>query len=179
MRPNHRSPAVVVVAMALLCGAAAASCSPPPPQDGGTDASPGDGAVTTDGGGDAGGTDATPGDGAADGADDVPLAHGCPVLSAPQGMPGDPPMGDTYADFAAPLFTMYCVRCHSSTRTTVDQRGGAPLGLDWDQESIVRMNLPAIRSAVGVVNYMPFNPPPDLTCEQRRRLVRWIDIGAP
>ncbi len=35
-----------------------------------------------------------------------------------------------------------------------------------------------IRAAVGVDNYMPLSAPTP-TCDERRRLVRWIDLGAP
>ena len=35
-----------------------------------------------------------------------------------------------------------------------------------------------IRYAVGVINFMPINPP-DPTCEERARIVRWIDADAP
>lgn len=117
-------------------------------------------------------------DAGSDAAPDVEIVRGCAVLRAPQGMAGEPAMGDTFADFVGPLLTRVCTRCHSSTLGS-GTRSGAPMGLDWDQETSVRMNLPLIRNAVGVLNYMPFNPPPDLTCEERRRIVRWIDIGAP
>ena len=115
---------------------------------------------------------------ATDESPDVMIVNGCPVLSAPLGTPGEPAMGDTYAAFAMPLFTSFCVRCHSSTLVGSVARSGAPNGLDWNLESSVRMNLPLIRNAIGVLNYMPLNPP-NITCDQRRHIVRWIDIGAP
>jgi hypothetical protein len=111
------------------------------------------------------------------GSDGVDLVNGCPSLTLPQANPGDPIDGDTYATFTAPLVTSFCTRCHSSTRTG-DDRNGAPVGLDWDIEATFRAQLTAIRDAVGVRNVMPFNAP-FLSCEQRLRLVRWIDAGAP
>jgi hypothetical protein len=111
------------------------------------------------------------------GGDGPPLVNGCPSLTEPQANPGDPIDGDTYTTFAAPLFGNFCTRCHASTRTG-DDRNGAPVGYDWDVEASVRAELPRIRNAVGVLNFMPINPPL-LTCEQRQRLVRWIDAGAP
>lgn len=101
----------------------------------------------------------------------------CPALTEPQAQPGDPIDGDTYATFAAPLFQDFCTRCHSSFRTG-DQRNGAPIGLNWDDEASVRANLVVIRNAVGVQNFMPLNAP-FLSCAERQRLVRWIDADAP
>jgi hypothetical protein len=114
------------------------------------------------------------GDGGIDG---TQIVNGCPSLTGRQANPGDPIDGDTYATFAAPLFADFCTRCHATT-VTGDDRMGAPIGYDWDVEATVRSELPRIRVAVGVLNFMPFNAP-FLTCEQRQRLVRWIDAGAP
>lgn len=157
---------VRTVAIAL-CATTAFACSPSAPVDGGTDVATG--SDTADVSDDVVAVDAAP---------DVEMANGCPVLRAPQGMAGDPAMGDTYAAFMAPLIQANCVRCHSSTLTGA-MRNGAPEMLNWDVEATVRANLPLIRNAVGVLNYMPFNPPPTITCDQRRHVVRWIDIGAP
>ena len=92
------------------------------------------------------------------GTDGTVIINGCPSLTAPQANPGDPIDGDTYATFAAPLFADFCTRCHASTLTG-DDRNGAPVGYDWDEEASVRLQLPRIRSAVGVQNFMPFNAP--------------------
>jgi len=105
------------------------------------------------------------------------LVNGCPVLTAPQANPGDPIDGDTFTSFAGPLFQQFCTRCHASTRTGTD-RNGAPVGYNWDVEATVRQRLPEIRNAVGVLNFMPLNPPL-LSCAERQRLVRWIDASAP
>ncbi len=105
------------------------------------------------------------------------FAHGCPSLREPVAMPGDPADGDTWGTFAQGFFAMWCTRCHSVTRTGTD-RNGATVGLDWDVEASVRANLVAIRDAAGVYNYMPLTLPRP-TCDERFRLVRWIDVGAP
>lgn len=131
---------------------------------------------------DAGDVDAAPdasdAGAAGDVGEDVEIRNGCPSLRAPVDGPDASVMGDTWSDFARGFFMTWCVRCHSSTLTTPEARSGAPPGYNWDDEAAVRMRLPLIRAAVGVDNWMPLTPPnPD--CDERRRLVRWIDIGAP
>lgn len=108
---------------------------------------------------------------------DADTQNGCPSLTESQAMPGDPIDGDTYATFAAGFFSQHCTRCHASTLTG-PARDGAPVGFDWDLESSVRAHLPQIRIAVGVLNFMPAAPP-DPTCDERQRIVRWIDADAP
>jgi len=113
-----------------------------------------------------------------DGVPDARLAaNGCPVLEQPLAEPGDPIDGDTYVTFAADFFATWCTRCHSTTLSGAD-RNGAPEGFNWDDEPTVRAHLAQIREAVGVANFMPFTPP-DPSCDERARLVRWIDAGAP
>lgn len=108
---------------------------------------------------------------------DAQLAkNGCLVLSSPQAAPGDDLGGDTYATFASGFFSTYCTKCHSSTAT---DRHGAPPGLNWDVEATVRDNLSRIRNAVGVGNFMPPAAETQPSCEDRLRLVRWIDADAP
>ncbi len=119
-----------------------------------------------------------PDGGATDASADVPLRNGCPILTDPVDVMGAPANGDTYADFVQPFIRQYCLRCHSSTLTTPEDRRGAPMSFNWDTESDVRAELPRIRNAVGVANYMPLNAPMP-SCDERRRLVRWVDIGAP
>lgn len=129
---------------------------------------------------DAATTDVTTSD-ASDAAGDTPdvmLRNGCPVLTDPVDRMGAAPMGDTWADFARPFFVSWCTRCHSTTLTTAEMRRGAPDGFNWDDEASVRRELARIRAAVGVDNYMPLTPP-NPSCDERRRLIRWIDIGAP
>lgn len=128
--------------------------------------------VTTDA------ADAMPADAAADVAADLPIVNGCPSYVAPIDRMGAAPGGDTWAAFARDFFQRLCVRCHSTTLRTAAERMGAPDGYDWDDMAAVQRELPRIRAAVGVNNYMPLTPPL-ATCEERRRLVRWIDIGAP
>lgn len=108
-------------------------------------------------------------------ADMTLLINGCPPLPDPQAQPGDPIGGDTWATFAQGFFASYCTSCHSSTATN---RNGAPVGYDWDVESSVQAHAGMIRDAVGVSIFMPpGNPMP--TCDERKRLVRWIDAGLP
>ncbi len=94
------------------------------------------------------------------------------------GQPGDDIGGHTYTTFADPFFRRYCTRCHESTRTGAD-RNGAPATVNLDIEASVRDNLVRIRNVVGESNIMPFDNPNILTCEQRRTIVEWIDVGAP
>ena len=112
-----------------------------------------------------------------------PVVNGCPSLVDPVAQRGETIGGDTWATFARPFFAQWCLRCHSSTLTTAEARFGAPDGFNWDVESAVRNNLGRIRQQVGVLNSMPLldarinDPLP--SCEERRRLIRWIDAGAP
>jgi hypothetical protein len=105
------------------------------------------------------------------------LFNGCPRLLDPLATPGDDIGGDDYATFAAPFFETFCVRCHATTVVGM-AREGAPDGRDWDEAATLRMFLPEIRLWVGEVNQMPIGDPQP-SCDERRRLVRWIDAGAP
>jgi hypothetical protein len=105
------------------------------------------------------------------------LAHGCVPLSTPVTTPDGGADGDSWSPYAEGFFAMYCIRCHATTVTGA-ARNGAPAGYNWDDESAVRAHLAEIRMAVGVTNIMPFTPP-DPTCAERRRIVRWIDAAAP
>lgn len=140
--------------------------------------------VATDAAGDASGdvddaSDVTDAAGDASGdVEDVRLVNGCPSLESPIARMGDDPMGDTYAGFARGFFERLCARCHSTARRTPEERMGAPSAFNWDDEEVVRRELSRIRRAVGVDNYMPLTPPL-ATCAERRRLVRWVDLGAP
>lgn len=114
----------------------------------------------------------------------------CPVTTPSAGA-----AGDDYANFASGFFTTYCVRCHSTARTQncfvqgdPICRYGAPAGADWDDPASIRLHLDHVRQFVGVGE--PITMPPDLpatpdptkpapTCEERFRLVRWIDAAAP
>ena len=105
------------------------------------------------------------------------IVNGCPSLVDPIAARGDTIGGDTYQTFARPFFTTWCVRCHSVTLAT-PARSGAPEEFNWDVEASVRANLGRIRTQVGVLNSMPLTPPLP-SCDERRRLTRWIDAGAP
>ncbi|MBX3246799.1 MAG: hypothetical protein KF901_06440 [Myxococcales bacterium] len=106
------------------------------------------------------------------------LVNGCPSHEDPIAMPGDDVDGDTYETFAAPFLERFCTRCHSSTLEGDFARGGAPEGLDWDLEAEVRENAEYLRYVIGVSNEMPpIGTRP--SCDERRRFVRWVDVGAP
>lgn len=105
--------------------------------------------------------------------------NGCPSYrDIPVAAPGDDIGGHNYANFAGPFFSNNCVRCHGSTRMG-DDRHGAPVDVLLDVESSVRANLLRIRDVLGESNYMPFDNPSLITCEQRRTMLEWIDVGAP
>jgi hypothetical protein len=114
---------------------------------------------------------------------DGAIVNGCPSLVNPVAQRGESIGGDTWTTFAKPFFATWCLRCHSSTLTTAAQRNGAPDGLNWDVESTVRANLARIRQQAGVLNTMPLRDAtindPQPSCDERRRLIRWIDAGAP
>lgn len=121
----------------------------------------GDGGASTD----VGVPDVTPG----------PIVFGCPTYPDPIAFEGAD--NGTFDDIA-PFFEMYCVRCHSTELTTRDERNFAPAGLNWNDETSVRRNRDLIRDAIGVSNFMPPSDPTP-SCEERRRVVAWIDSGAP
>ena len=102
----------------------------------------------------------------------------CPPFEMPLAMPGDPIDGDDWDSFAQPLFESYCTRCHHSSLAPGEMRQFATPGIDFDDRSSVRANAPLVRNAVGV---FPFMPPDDPlpSCDERRRLVRWIDADLP
>lgn len=110
---------------------------------------------------------------------DAELVLGCQSFFDPVAAPGDDIGGDTYATWAGPsFFERHCTHCHASFRTTFVDRMGAPTAFDFDTEAAARVNLATVRFVVGVSNEMP----PTLvrpTCEERLRLLRWIDVGAP
>jgi len=111
------------------------------------------------------------------GGDMTVLANGCPPLTATVTTPDGVAGGDTCASYAQSFFAMYCTRCHSSTLTG-SMRNGAPDGYNWDDETAVHTRISQIRTAVGVGNFMPPSDPKP-ACDERRRIVRWIDADAP
>lgn len=114
----------------------------------------------------------------ADAGVDAEVRYGCLVLREPQAMPGEDIGGDTWETYARGFFESYCTRCHSVENVGRDARNRAPEGMNWDDEASVREHLALIRNAVGVANFMPPSDPKP-PCDERRRLVRWIDSGAP
>ena len=115
--------------------------------------------------------------GAGGGDDMAGLVNGCPPLGTPLTTPDGGAGGDTWASYAQGFFATYCTRCHSSTLTGA-ARNGAPDGDDWDVEATVRTLAAQIRDVVGVENFMPPSDPTP-SCDERRRIVRWIDAGTP
>jgi hypothetical protein len=108
---------------------------------------------------------------------DADIRRGCPNWASPLAQPGDR-IADDWESFAEGFFDSYCNRCHSSALEGSGPRNGAKAGYNWDDLAIVREHLEEIRDAVGERNYMPPNNPKP-TCDLRRRVVRWIDAGAP
>jgi uncharacterized membrane protein len=117
-------------------------------------------------------------DGGGDAPPDARIINGCPSLVEPQAMEGDPIDGDTWDTYAMEFFATWCTRCHSVNNVGADERMNAPDGFNWDDEASVLEHVAMIRNAVGVFNFMPFNPP-DPSCDDRQRIVRWIDAGHP
>lgn len=113
---------------------------------------------------------------------------GCPSYACPgQAVGDDGAAADTYDTFAAPFFEGFCTRCHSTERNVDNNcsvsapdacRNGAPTGYDWDDPASIRAHLAVIREMVGERNEMPVSAPFP-SCDERRRLVDWIDQGAP
>ena len=101
----------------------------------------------------------------------------CPMLEERLAMPGDP-IDETYDDYAQGFFESYCTRCHLSSLPEGEMRGFAPDDVNLDQRASIRTNAERIREATGVYNYMPPDSPLP-TCEERRRLVIWIDADMP
>jgi hypothetical protein len=124
-----------------------------------------------------GGSDGGMHDLAVPSADMTLLVNGCPPVTNPIATPDGGAGGDTWANYAQGFFATYCTRCHS-TMLSGDARNGAPDGYNWDDESSVNAHIADIRDAVGVSNFMPFTPP-DPSCDERRRIVRWIDAAGP
>lgn len=107
-------------------------------------------------------------------------ALGCPEYLYCLGTPGED-AGLTWDGFARDFFASYCTRCHSSSLIADDAgtRSGAPVGYDWDVRASVDAHLDRIRIVMGLANSMPFDRPCLVTCERRREIDTWIDVGAP
>ncbi len=102
--------------------------------------------------------------------------------SEPQGVftqsvcpPVDPP---TYASFGMQLVERYCTSCHDSAKTGT-QRGGAPLTIDFDTLSLLRMWTSQIdkQAAFGPAAENQLMPPagkPAPTDDERRILGEYI-----
>lgn len=97
----------------------------------------------------------------------------CPPTDAP-----------TYANFGQAFFQSYCLGCHSQTREG-DDRYGAPVTIDFDTRTLVRMATSNIdkQAAWGPKAHNTLMPPRDADAmpsdEERRRLGEYIacEIG--
>lgn len=95
--------------------------------------------------------------------------------------PADPP---TYTSFGQAFFTAYCTSCHSQTLVD-DARNGAPVTIDFDTRSLVRMSTSNIdkQAAWGPTARNKIMPPSDAdafpTDAERIRLGEYIacEIG--
>ena len=87
----------------------------------------------------------------------------------------------TYENFGASFFESYCLRCHSSSLVTPEERSNAPLGINYDTLEGVRAVADRIRVRAGVSGTMPplFEPVPRPSQAERDQLVEWIDAGTP
>jgi hypothetical protein len=89
----------------------------------------------------------------------------------------------TYGNFAAPFFETYCLRCHSVTLVTEQERSCAPDDHNFDTEDLVRRQLTHVAESAAagplVLNLrMPFDAPFPTDAE-REMLGAWIACGAP
>jgi uncharacterized membrane protein len=81
------------------------------------------------------------------------------------------------SNFGQPFLLDWCRGCHSS-ELTVENRQGAPLGVDFDNMDMVRSLASRITVRAGTT--MPTMPPaagPSL--EERELLIEWLACGAP
>jgi len=84
----------------------------------------------------------------------------------------------TYADFAAGFMSQYCLACHSTTKTGA-ARQNAPVTVDFDSQSLVRMFTSNIdkRAAYGPDSENDTMPPagsPQPSRAEREQLGRYI-----
>lgn len=115
------------------------------------------------------------------------------VLAACGGDPQGEPTGSTcpatnpptYASFGQAFFTSYCIECHSETKTG-DARNGAPVTIDFDTRSLVRMATSNIDklAAFGPSAHNSIMPPdghPAPTDAERTQLGQYIacEVSGP
>lgn len=97
---------------------------------------------------------------------EVPVAEACPDDSLL-----------TWETFGRGHLTTWCVPCHGS-QVPVEERSGAPLGVDFDTLEGVRQFAAAIAdSATGEAPRMP--PAGGVTPEAMEQLAEWLSCGAP
>lgn len=105
------------------------------------------------------------------------------AMLAPSMAPCPAEFAHTYESFGRDFFVNYCVQCHSSTRTTPTERGGAPLGYDFDTLEGIQAHAAEIDAAAAAgptrINiFMPMGAAMPSDAE-RDRLGEWISCGTP
>jgi uncharacterized membrane protein len=97
------------------------------------------------------------------------------------GIPDVDDVALTYENFGASFFETYCLRCHSASLVTPEERSNAPFGINYDTLEDVRALADRIRARAGVSNTMPpmFLSVPRPSQAERDQLVAWIDAGTP
>lgn len=109
---------------------------------------------------------------------DAGVADTGPADSGPPPVEDAGPPADTWTNFASDFMQRYCVDCHATSPK------------DFNLLAEVRANAPTIRCGVSDVmladcgtwpppQQFPIGTGPSPTDEERRRLVVWLDAGAP
>ncbi len=106
---------------------------------------------------------------------DVPTTDGVYETFDERPCPPDSPY--TVINFGAPFMLTHCTGCHHSS-LAMDERAGAPLGVDFDDLAYVRDQAPQIwaRAADQNMTMPPLGGPAQ---DERTRLGEWLACGAP
>lgn len=84
------------------------------------------------------------------------------------------PCKDTYENFGKAFMTKYCTKCHSSTKSNVFSRKGAPKGYDFDTVEKIKANKDdAIKHVIVKSDMPPRGDKP--TDEEKAKLKSWLD----
>jgi uncharacterized membrane protein len=87
----------------------------------------------------------------------------------------------TYEDFGARFFHDYCLHCHNEQLEGDMARTDAPTGINFNTLDQIRGYQRRIRLRAGEQGDMPPSllPVPRPSEQERLRLIRWLDCGAP